>query len=325
MAPSHPKSTRISKDYGGFILTQSTRQQFDDTMLTIGQQNPRLVVMVGDIGHGMLKPFAEAFPGRYYNIGILEPTMISLGAGLSATGLCPVIHTIAPFMIERAFEQIKLDFCYHKLPGNIVTVGSAFDYSNLGCTHHCYGDFALLKTLQRNEICFPASAVEFDQLFRQSYQNDLLTVYRIAGHSHNVKFDAGDIVFGKAIRVLEGADVTLVATGPHLRTMLTARDKLSAKGIAAEVVYVHTIRPLDTELIRASVEKTRKVVVIEEHMRSGGLGDDVLRATYNIPGMKFHSISIPDTFVTGYGTYEELSESCGLTPEAVVASIDGWH
>lgn len=305
-------------------MTKSTRQQFADTMFALGQENDRLVVMVGDIGHGMLKPFAEACPGRYYNIGILEPTMISMGAGLAATGLYPVIHSIAPFMIERAFEQIKLDFCYHKLPGNIVTVGSAFDYSNLGCTHHCYGDFALLKTLQGTEICFPASAIEFDQLFRQSYKNNYLTIYRIAGQSHQVEFDARDIIFGKAIRIYEGSDVTLIATGPHLRTALIAREKLLTKEIKAEVIYVHTIRPLDIDLIRSSVEKTRKVVVIEEHMRSGGLGDDVLRAIYDITGIKFHSVSIPDTFVTGYGTYEQLSESCGLTSEAIIQATNKW-
>ncbi len=306
-------------------MTISTRQQFADTMLAIGQENSKLVVMVGDIGHGMLKPFAAACPGRYYNIGILEPTMISMGAGLAASGLCPVIHTIAPFMIERAFEQIKLDFCYHKLSGNIVTVGSAFDYSNLGSTHHCYGDFALLKTLQRTQICFAASAVEFDQLFRQSYQNDFLTIYRVAGQSHCFDFAAKDIIFGKAIKVIDGSDVTIVATGPHLRTALNACEHLSVDGVKVEVIYVHTIRPLDTELIRASVAKTRKVVVIEEHMRSGGLGDDVLRASYDIPGMKFHSVSIPDTFVTGYGTYDQLSASCGLTTEAIIDSIKKWQ
>jgi len=305
-------------------VTKSLRQQFADTLTTIGKEDSGLVVMVGDISHGILKPLAEACPGRYYNIGILEPTMVSMGAGLAAAGLCPVIHTIAPFLIERSFEQIKLDFCYHKLSGNIVTVGSAYDYSNLGCTHHCYGDFALLKTLPGVQICFPASAVEFDQLFRQAYRNDLLTVYRMAGHPHPIEFDEADIVFGKAIKVQDGSDVTLIATGPQLRTALTARDKLSAKGISAEVLYVHTIRPLDIEFIRASVEKTRKVVVVEEHMRSGGLGDDVLRATYDIPGMKFHSVSIPDIFVTGYGTYEQLSESCGLTPEAILNAVDGW-
>jgi transketolase len=97
---------------------KSTRQQFADTMLNVGKENQSLVVMVGDIGHGILKPFAEACQGRYYNVGILEPTMVSMAAGLAASGLCPVIHTIAPFLIERSFEQIKLDFCYHKLPGN---------------------------------------------------------------------------------------------------------------------------------------------------------------------------------------------------------------
>jgi transketolase len=305
-------------------VIKSTRQQFADTMLALGEADKELVVMVGDIGHGMFKPFAQNYPTRYYNIGILEPTMISMGAGLSAAGLRPVIHTIAPFMIERAFEQIKLDFCYHQLAGNIVTVGSAFDYSNLGCTHHCYGDFALLKTLPKTQICFPASPVEFDQLFRQSYQNDHLTVYRIAGSTHGVEFQANDIVFGKAICVSGGSDVTIVATGPHLKTALVAKEKLTQFKIDAEIIYVHTIRPLDTAVIRASIAKTRKVVVIEEHMRSGGLGDDVLRASYDINGMKFNSISIPDAFVTGYGTYEELSESCGLTPEAVVNAIQIW-
>jgi len=305
-------------------MSKSTRQQFADTMLAIGQENQNLVVMVGDIGHGMLKPFAEFCVNRYYNIGILEPTMISMGAGLAASGLCPVIHTIAPFMIERAFEQIKLDFCYHKLPGNIVTVGSAFDYSNLGCTHHCYGDFALLKTLPGTEICFPASAIEFDGLFRQSYQNNFLTIFRIAGASHDFNFKSEDIVFGKGICVEEGADLTIVATGPQLKMALSARDALHSRGISVEVIYIHTIRPLDVKLIRASAEKTGRVVVIEEHMRTGGLGDDVLRAIYDIPNLKFHSASIPDKFVTGYGTYEELCESIGLTPEELLISISNW-
>lgn len=306
-------------------MSTSIRQQFADTMLAVGVEDKRLVVMVGDISHGILKPFAETYPDRYFNIGILEPTMISMGAGLAASGLMPVLHSIAPFMIERAFEQIKLDFCYHQLPGNIVTVGSAFDYFNLGCTHHCYGDFALMKTLQRTEICFAASAVEFDRLFRQSYSNDKLTVYRLAGQTHGVNIDPADIVFGQAIRIESGADVSLVATGPMLRTALTARERLLADKISAEVIYVHTIKPLDLALIRASVEKTRKVVVIEEHVRSGGLGDDVLRSAYDIPGLRFHSASIPDVFVTGYGSYEQLCASCGLTADHIINTVQSWR
>lgn len=296
---------------------KQVRQQFADTMLSVGIEDPELVVMVGDISHGVLQPFAKACPGRYYNAGILEPTMMSVGAGLARAGLYPVIHTIAPFLIERAFEQIKLDFCYHGLPGNIVTVGSAFDYAYLGCTHHCYGDFALMKTLQGVQITYPSSAVEFDTLFRQAYRNSAVTVYRVPGTQHGVEFAAADIEFGKGIKVAEGRDLTLVATGPQLKTALGAREVLAGRGCDAEVVYIHTIRPLDEALVLASVSKTGHVVVLEEHMRSGGLGDDVLRATRKLSSVKYASVSIPDSFVRAYASYEEHCESLGLTPGAV--------
>ena len=300
---------------------KSLRQQFADTMLDVGLQDENLAVIVGDISHGILQPFAKACPGRFFNIGILEPTMMSLGAGMAKVGLYPVLHTIAPFLIERSFEQIKLDFCYHNLHGNIVSVGSAFDYSNLGCTHHCYGDFALLKTLPGMEITYPGSAVEFDSLFRQAYNNDKTTYYRLPGTPHSVDFKASDITLGKGIKVADGRDLTLIATGPHLRTALEIRDKLSSDGQDAEVLYIHTIRPLDVAMVHASVNKTRKVVVIEEHMRSGGLGDEVLRETRDIPDIKFLSASIQDHFVHGYGSYPELLEEAGLTVDQILASI----
>lgn len=299
----------------------SIRQQFADTMLAVGREDPALVVMVGDISHGILQPFAKACPGRYYNIGILEPTTMSMAAGLARVGLYPVIHTIAPFLIERSFEQIKLDFCYHGLPGNIVTVGSAFDYASLGCTHHCYGDFALLKTLPGVEITYPATPLEFDTLFRQAYANDTVTYYRIPGHQHGVEFAPADIALGKGNRIAEGKDLTIIATGPQLRTALGVRERLASKGQDAEVIYIHTIRPLDEELVRASALKTRMVIVIEEHMRSGGLGDEVLRAVLGVPDLRFSWAAIPDSFVTGYGSYTDLCESVGLTVDGVLARL----
>lgn len=301
---------------------KSLRQQFADTMLSVGEEDEKLTVMVGDISHGILQPFAKAYPERYFNIGILEPTMASIGAGMSRVGLHPVLHTIAPFLIERSFEQIKLDFCYHKLSGNIVSVGSAFDYSNLGCTHHCYNDFAILKTLPGMELTYPGSAVEFDALFRQSYNDEFVTYFRLPGTPHGVEFKSSDIELGKGIKVADGGDITLIATGPHLRTALNVRERLSAQNKDAEVIYIHTIRPLDIDMVSASVDKTRKVVVIEEHMQSGGLGDDVLRGTRHINDVQFASASIKDQFVTGYGTYPELLESVGLTTDGVLKLIN---
>lgn len=298
---------------------KQNRQQFADTMLAVGDEDPSLVVMVGDISHGILHPFAKAHPSRYYNIGILEPTMMSIGAGLARVGLNPVVHTIAPFLIERSFEQIKLDFCYHKLHGNIVTVGSAFDYAYLGCTHHCYGDFALLKTLEGVQITYPSTPIEFDMLFRQAYNNDALTVYRLPGTQHGIDFSGHEIQLGKGIKVADGKDVTLVVTGPQLKNALGARELLGNRGITADVLYIHTIRPLDEALVVESVRKTGRVVVIEEHMRSGGLGDDVLRATYNLGNVKYASASIPDAFVRVHASYEDHCQLLGLTPEGIAA------
>jgi len=303
------------------LTTKSIRQQFADTLLEVGQEDPKLVVLVADISHFMLQPFAKACPGRYYNVGICEPTILSMAAGLAKVGFYPVLHTIAPFIVERSFEQIKLDFCYQKLGGNLVTVGSVFDYSNLGCTHHCYGDFALLKSLPGTQIIYPASPLEFDILFRQSYRSGKLTVFRIPAHQHGQDFSTSDIQFGKGIKVIDGSNLTIVATGPQLRNALAARDALHTISWDAEILYIHTIRPLDIDLIRASMRKTRHVLVVEEHMRSGGLGDDVLRATKDISNVQYSSLSIPDTFVTEYGSYQDHCEGLGLNCEGILNRV----
>ena len=303
-------------------MNKSIRQQFADTMLAIGQADPNLVVLVGDISHGILQPYAGACPGRYYNVGICEPTIVSMAAGLSKMGFSPVVHTIAPFLIERSFEQIKLDFCYQNLSGNIVTVGGTFDYSNLGCTHHCYGDAALLKTLPNTQIFYPGSCAEFDTLFRDAYANAHLSVYRIPGSPHGQAIPPDQLKMGKGVHFRAGSDVSIVTTGGHLKTAMESVSGLSAGGWDPDIVYIHTLRPLDKELIRSSASKTGRVLVVEEHMRSGGLGDDVLRATADLRDVQYSFLSIPDHFVKGYGSYEHHCRELGLTAEGIVARVE---
>ncbi len=302
---------------------KSIRQQFADTMLDVGKEDPNLAVLVGDISHFILQPFAQACPGRYYNIGICEPTILSMAAGMSKIGFHPVVHTIAPFLIERGFEQIKLDFCYQRISGNIVTVGSVFDYSNLGCTHHCYGDFALMKTLPWTQIVYPASPEEFDVLFRQTYKNEYLTVFRLPGTQHAQRFSTDNIHLGKGIIVRKGSNLTIITTGPHLQTALDAVGSLVSEGWDPEIIYLHTIRPIDTELLLESLRKTKRACVIEEHMRSGGLGDDVLRLANGIGSLEFISLSIPDEFVATYGSYEDHCRHVGLTSKNLINKVVG--
>jgi len=296
------------------------RQQFADTMVEVGVRDLNLVVLIGDISHFILQPFAKACPGRFYNVGICEPTIVSMAAGLAKTGFYPVVHTIAPFIIERAFEQIKLDFCYQNLPGNLITVGSAFDYSNLGCTHHCYDDFALLKSLPNTQILYPASPKEFDILFKETYSNNQLTLFRLPEYQHGQVIDSDLIRCGKAVKITEGDDLTVVVIGPQLKNVIDVQKQLMDEDFEVEIIYLHTISPLDIKSIRSSVEKTRKILVVEEHNRVGGIGHDILQHIYDIKDLRFHSMAI-ESFIHEYGTYDDLCAKIGLNSEGIYKAV----
>lgn len=293
------------------------RQEFADTMLEIGPQDPNLVVMVGDISHGILKPYASACPGRYYNIGICEPTIVNMAAGLSKVGLVPVVHTIAPFITERAYEQIKLDFGYQNLALNLVSVGGSFDYSQLGCSHHCYTDVSLLCHLKRSTVIMPGSPVEFNQLFKATYDNSGINYYRLSEFSHGFEFDRADIKVGVGIRVREGSDVTIAVVGSQLKNAILATDQLKFSGISADVLYFHTIKPFDAELLRASVAKTRHLVSVEELSAHDGLYNLCLRACVGINDVKASQLAVED-FIHGYGTYEDLCAKAGLGSSDII-------
>jgi transketolase len=296
----------------------SCRNNFVSTLEDVGISDERLVVLVGDISHFRLQPFAEQCPGRYYNVGICENTIVSMASGLSMLGFIPVVHTISPFLLERSYEQIKLDFAYQKLAGNILTVGSAFDYADLGCTHHSYGDFALMKTIPGVNILYPASDLEFDTLFKQTYNNGQVNVYRLPYHNHSYPFRKGDIKFSHIIPVREGEDITIVAIGSQLETVLHSLQDILEKGISPEILYVHTIRPLDSARIIESIRKTKKCLVIEEHSMYGGVYDDILRFSKDIHGITFDSINLGDQFIREYGTYAECCQNLGFTTENIL-------
>ena len=299
---------------------KNLRHEFADTMAEIGPKDSRLVVMVGDISHGILQPYAASCPGRYYNIGICEPTIVNMAAGLNKTGLIPVVHTIAPFITERAYEQIKLDFGYQNLSGNIVSVGGAFDYAQLGCSHHCYTDVSLISHLKRGVVILPGSPLEFNKLFKKTYANGLINYFRLPDNSHGVKFKDEDIHFGRGIRVREGSNATIAVIGSQLRNALLAADKLLAKDISVEVLYFHTIKPFDFEIVRASVAKTKRLLTVEELSAHDGILNLCLRACLGLNDIVMSQIAIND-FVHGYGSYEELCGRLGMNPDGISKAI----
>lgn len=296
------------------------REEFADTMLEVGPRDSRLVVMVGDISHGILQPYAKACPGRYYNIGICEPTIVNMAAGLNKVGLIPVVHTIAPFITERAYEQIKLDFGYQNLSLNLISVGGAFDYAQLGCSHHCYTDVSLLSHFKRGVVVLPGSPAEFNKLFKEIYSNGLINYYRLPEQPHGVELAPSDIEFGRGLRIREGRDATIVVIGTQLRTALQAADGLAAEGISTEILYYHTLKPFDQDLLRASVAKTRRIVTVEELSAHDGMFNLCLRACLGLDGIAATQIAIDD-FIHGYGSYDELCAKVGMTRDGVMSKV----
>ena len=305
------------------MSTQNLRLTFAELMLEIGEEDKSLVVIVGDISHGILKPFAEKFSDRYFNIGICEPATVNIAAGISKVGLNPVIHTIAPFLTERSYEQIKLDLGYQDLPANIISVGGSFDYSRLGCSHHCYTDVSLFAHLEKSQIFLPGSSTEFRHLFKSNYNKNKINYFRLTEYPHNIELNSELVSSGKGLKLKSGDDLSLICLGPKLKQAHEASVILfDDYNISVDLIYINSFKPFDSKLILDSVKKTKNFISIEELSHHGGLYSRCLEA---LAGTSFNlskQLAVDD-FIKGYGSYEELTDKANLsTSDIIKASLD---
>jgi transketolase len=216
-------------------------------------QNPYL--LLGDIGVWGFRHLLEKYPLRAKNIGICEQAMISLASGLSMVGFTPVVHSIAPFLVERAYEQIKIDFGYQELGGNFVSVGASYNYNKLGSTHHCPADVSILSQIPNMQIVVPGSAKEFDILFKESYNNGLPTYFRLCEHTNG---DNLNVKFGEVLPLHgTGTRFTMLITGPAFDYV-----KITGyMGSGIKVLYCTTPVPLDLYTIGRNIESNRLMIV----------------------------------------------------------------
>src|SRR3990167_8813312 len=282
------------------------RKQFVRTVEDIFNKDKRLVVLLGDIGvFGFRNSFTK-FPDRIYNIGILEQSTIGLAAGLAMHGFIPLVHTIAPFIVERSLEQIKNDFGYQRLGGNFVSVGNSYDYATLGCTHHCPGDVGILKNVPEIQIVVPGTAEEFDRLLRQSYANGHPTYFRLSERNNT---ESHEVQFGKAFVVKRGKDATIIAVGPMLEKV-----KEACKGMAVTILYYTTLTPFDSLSLKKNLSG-EKVIICEPYY-SGALAFDVLETVIGKNINIFH-IGVPREFIRKYCTVGDIDEYLGLTAKQI--------
>ena len=285
------------------------RRQFVKTVSKIIQNDDRVVLLLGDIGVYGFKDILTNYPQRAYNIGILEQSTISLSAGLSLSNLIPIVHTIAPFIVERALEQIKTDLCYQGLGSNLVSVGASYDYAALGCTHHCPADIPTLNEIPDIELIVPGHPNEFDKLFNQNYDNDKTTYFRLSESKNNQSYN---IEFGKNIILQEKGEVVIIAVGTTLNSVLEASSDLDVT-----IVYCTTIKPFDFSSIKKYLNK--KILIVEPYY-SGPILNNIHRESNNASG-NFSMIGVPNNFINKYGNKNDIDKMLGLDPEAIKKKI----
>ena len=282
------------------------REQFIESTHELIHNNDNVSVILGGISVASFYDLIEKYPYRVFDAGICEQNMVGIAAGMSVSGMIPIVHTIAPFLVERAYEQLKIDFGYQKQRGNFITTGASLEYSSFGATHQCPADINALKQIPGFQIVVPGTSDEFKNLFMQSYDNDYPTYFRT---SRDVNNHSCEVSFGKANVIKTGNALTIIAIGPLLDMVLEATRELDVT-----ILYYTSIVPFDSETLRGNA-KSGKVLVCEPFY-TGGLLEDVIN-TLKGQRLLIEEIGIPHVFPSHYGYTRDHFNDFGITVDAI--------
>lgn len=303
------------------------RSAFIKALVELAERDPRIVLIVGDLGFGLVEPFAARFPSRFINAGVAEQNMTGIAAGMALSGAVVFTYSIANFPTLRCLEQIRNDVCYHNANVKIVSVGAGLAYGALGASHHSTEDIAVMRTLPNMTVVSPADPLQAE-MATQAIAAASGPAYLRLGRSGEPVVHEGPVAFrvGKAIQVVNGDDATLIATGAMVHAAVqAARALMRSGGIHARVLSMHTIKPLDESAIVSAMQETAAIVTIEEHSITGGLGSAVAevlaeRSTRPVP---FKRLALPSEFVSTVGSQSHLKDMYSLSVRGVVDATLG--
>lgn len=282
------------------------RNSFIKIASGILRENSDFALILGDISTFGFREILNKYPDRAFNLGVLEQSMIGIAAGFSLEGITPTVHTIAPFLVERALEQIKIDFGYQKLPGNLVSVGASFDYSTLGATHHCPGDITVLASIPN--ICFyiPGSSLEIEQLFESNWNSGRLNYFRLSEFENSQSFFPKTNDF---IVISEGKLATVIVIGPVLDITRKA-----LQNIDVEILYINSIDTSKKMNFEAR-NRSNKLITIEPYY-PGFLTSHLIKF-FTKKSFSFLNLGIEKSFIERYGSKEEILEHVQLDTLAI--------
>lgn len=304
----------------------ATRESYGNALVELGAEHEEIVVLDADLAAatktGMFK---KAYPDRFIDCGIAEGNMMGVAAGLAAAGKVPFASSFAMFAAGRAFEQVRNSIGYPHLNVKIGATHAGISVGEDGATHQCNEDIALMRSIPGMTVICPADDVEARAAVKAAYEHEGPVYMRFGRLAVPVINDRPDYKFelGKGVVLREGKDVTIIATGLCVAASLEAADLLAAEGISAKVINIHTIKPLDEELVAAAAKETGKVVIVEEHSVIGGLGSavcDALCAKAPTPVLK---IGINDVFGES-GPALELLKKYGLDGEGIFRKVQDF-
>ena len=277
----------------------ATRESYGNALVELGAEHDNLIVLDADLAAATKTGvFKKAYPDRHIDCGIAECNMMGIAAGLSTTGIVPFASTFAMFAAGRAFAQVRNSIGYPHLNVKIGATHAGLSVGEDGATHQCNEDIALMRTIPGMVILNPADDVEAKACVKAAYEYNGPVYLRFGRLAVPVINDRPDYKFelGKGVVLREGKDVTIVATGLCVSSALEAAEKLAADGIDAKIINIHTIKPLDEELIVAAAKETGKVVTVEEHSVIGGLGSAVCDALAEKCPVPVKKIGVQDVF-----------------------------
>lgn len=301
----------------------ATREAYGKALAEIGQKNESIVVLDADLSKSTkTADFKAVCPERFLNMGIAEANMMVVAAGLSTCGKIPFVSTFAMFAAGRAFEQIRNSICYPNLNVKICATHAGLTVGEDGASHQAIEDLSLMRSVPNMTVINPSDAVETEAAINAVAAYNGPCYVRLGRAAVNVINDNPQYKFeiGKGVTLKEGTDVTIVATGIMVDVALEAYEMLSNEGISARVINIHTLKPMDNELILKAAKETGVLVTAEEHSIIGGLGSavaEVISEEYPVPVIK---VGVKDTFGES-GKPDELLKAYGLTADDVVNAV----
>jgi len=304
----------------------ATRESYGNTLVELGKEHEDLIVLDADLaGATKTNIFQKVFPERHIDCGIAEANMMGIAAGLAACGKVPFASSFAMFAAGRAFEQVRNSIGYPHLNVKIGATHAGISVGEDGATHQCNEDIALMRTIPGMVVINPCDDVEACAAVRAAYEYAGPVYLRFGRLAIPVINDEDSYRFeiGKGVTMREGRDVTIIATGLCVKESLEAAEYLAADGIDAEVINIHTIKPLDEEIVIASAQKTGKVVTVEEHSVIGGLGSAVCDVLSEKAPTRVMKIGVNDEFTVS-GPAVQLIRKYGLDAESICGKIKAF-